>query len=116
MRRLSQIVIALLIALASVLVCLELMEKYLAPLLSSNVVDNTAQPMYLEDAQLGVRPNPHYADHDGRGWRNPSALGDVSIVALGDSQTYGLGVKQSQSWPSQLSEILHQPVYQIAFG
>lgn len=72
--------------------------------------------MYRADDVLGNRPNPGYPGHDARGWRNSVALETAEIVALGDSQTYGLNVLPEEAWPQQLAGTLGRSVYQIAFG
>ncbi len=69
------------------------------------------------DKKLGfVRPIPNSLDRDKRGWRNKNVPARVSIVALGDSQTYGLGVALSQAWPQQLEEISKISTYNMAYG
>ncbi|EHR04608.1 hypothetical protein Bra471DRAFT_05411 [Bradyrhizobium sp. WSM471] len=77
------------------------------------VADNA---MYGPDPALGARPKPGFSDHDARGWRNKEALDRADIVAIGDSQTYGLGGVKENAWPQQLGSILAQTTYQIAFG
>jgi hypothetical protein len=56
------------------------------------VLERWVPPMTIPDARLGHRLNPAYPGHDVRGWRNQVPLDAADIVALGDSQTYGLGV------------------------
>ena len=70
----------------------------------------------LPDARLGHRPNPAYPDHDRRGFRNPKALERADVVALGDSQTYGTGVRPEEAWPRQLAATIPLAVYSMAFG
>lgn len=74
------------------------------------------QPLSLPDERLGVRPNPLFPGHDARGFRNPSALDAAEIVALGDSQTYGVGVPPEQIWPMQLQQLTGRTTYGMAFG
>jgi hypothetical protein len=68
----------------------------------------------VPDARLGYRLNRMFPGHDTRGWRNASALQQADIVALGDSQTYGVNVSTEAAWPQRLGSILHRRVYQIA--
>ncbi len=67
----------------------------------------------VADAHLGWRGNPLHVDHDLRGYRNERALDRADIVALGDSQTYGL-VEAPLAWPRLLSAHLGATVYNMA--
>ncbi|MFH0878275.1 MAG: hypothetical protein V2A34_01040 [Lentisphaerota bacterium] len=73
-------------------------------------------PRSIKDPLLVFRPNPAFPDHDPRGFRNMGNLKKADIVALGDSQTYGMGVKPQDAWPQQLEWITGQTVYNMAFG
>jgi len=73
-------------------------------------------PQVVPDARLSVRPNPAYPEHDVNGFRNLSVPAKVSIVAMGDSQTYGTGVKLEEAWPKQLEQNFGQSVYSMACG
>ncbi len=68
----------------------------------------------VPDARLGMRLNPLFPEYDARGWRNASALQRAEIVALGDSQTYGLKAPREGAWPQALGRMLHRTVYQMA--
>lgn len=81
-----------------------------------NKYGSQPEALYIPDPRLGHRPNPAYADHDVHGWRNADVLLQADIVALGDSQTYGLNVDKRSAWPQRLSDMLGKSVYQIAFG
>ncbi|MBN1472198.1 MAG: hypothetical protein JW925_10490 [Syntrophaceae bacterium] len=70
----------------------------------------------LPDATLGLRGNPEFPEHDSKGFRNKIALSHSEIVAIGDSQTYGTGVKRYQAWPQQLSKLSGKPVYNMSLG
>ncbi len=71
---------------------------------------------YRPDPVLGHRPLPDYPGHDGRGWRNASALERADIVSLGDSQTYGVNADREDAWPQALGRLLERSVYQMAYG
>ncbi len=114
MRRALQIVIVLLFNLAIVGFGLEAMIRI--PEAISSALSPGRGAIAVTDPLLGRRPNPHYAGHDRRGWRNLKALDRADVVALGDSQTYGEGVKPDEAWPQQLGGIIGRPVYQMAFG
>jgi len=50
-------------------------------------------------------------DIDEFGFRNPSGLGNVDFVAIGDSHTFGYNVESDDTWPAILAEERHQSVY-----
>ena len=70
----------------------------------------------VEDPILGHRIEPHTSGHDALGFRNAAVPAGARIVAIGDSQTYGVSATRSESWPSQLSAMLGEPVYSMALG
>lgn len=63
-----------------------------------------------------MRRLPPGGEIDLNGFRNPRVLSNYDIVALGDSQTYGLGVLSREAWPSQLSALSGLKVYNIGIG
>ncbi len=73
----------------------------------------TDTPSTIADPTLGVRLNRDYPDHDMGGFRNSSTPKSSDVVALGDSQTYGVGVLADESWPHQLSELSSKSVYNM---
>ena len=79
------------------------------------VVD-TSVPMVVDDDRLGTRGNPEWREHDARGFRNHSALDSATIVALGDSHTYGTNVSPEATWPGILSAQLGKDVYNMGLG
>jgi len=70
----------------------------------------------ISDKKLGYRPNPQYSEHDRNGFRNKSIPKNASVVALGDSQTYGVGVSPEQAWPQQLAYFGKIATYNMAFS
>ncbi len=76
----------------------------------------TPVALFVPDARLGHRPNPDYPGHDRNGFRNSGVPDSAHIVALGDSQTYGSGVKPEDAWPRQLASKTGKTVYNMAFG
>lgn len=70
----------------------------------------------IKDERLGFRPNPKYPGHDKKGFRNKFVPEEVDIVAMGDSQTYGVSVLTHQAWPQQLEELSDIKTYNMAFG
>ncbi len=74
-------------------------------------------PISVPDPALGIRPNPLYPGHDARGFRNGSVPHEAEIVAMGDSQTYGMDVrKKNEPWPQRLALLSGKRVYNMAFG
>lgn len=80
------------------------------------LLSGVAIPQKIHDARLGHRPNPDFPEHDDRGFRNRFTLKQADIVAIGDSQTYGTGVRRHQAWPHQLSLLSGLPVYNMSYG
>jgi lysophospholipase L1-like esterase len=76
----------------------------------------TFVPQALSNPQFGMIPNPRYPGHDANGFRNPVALSKADCVTIGDSFTYGYGVRDSQSWPSQFQRLSGQTVYNMSFN
>ena len=70
----------------------------------------------IDDKILGHRPNPKYPEHDENGFRNEAVPQKVDIVAMGDSQTYGAGIKRP--WPQQAQDLAGAglTVYNMSFG
>lgn len=73
-------------------------------------------PPVVKDEKLGHKPTPNHPEHDEKGFRNKSFPSEASIIALGDSQTYGYGVLPEQAWPQQLEALSQEKVYNMAFG
>ena len=51
---------------------------------------STAIAQTVPDDRLGHRPNPAHPEHDRQGFRNLEVPSRAHLVALGDSQTYGV--------------------------
>ena len=74
------------------------------------------RPPFMTDRDLGLRPNPKYGDHDAWGFRNDRVPSRVDIVALGDSQTYGVCARKRDAWPQRLSAATGLSCYNMACG
>src|SRR6266540_5105324 len=75
------------------------------------------QPYLIYDNELrALRVKPNSAGHDSWGYRNKAVPNIVDIVAIGDSQTYGISAKSNDSWPSQLQKITQKTVYNLSLG
>ncbi len=70
----------------------------------------------IDDEQLGFRVRPHAWGHDANGFRNPRIPADPAIVAIGDSQTWGINVRRAETWPYVLADLTGQSVYSMALG
>lgn len=74
------------------------------------------QPTMERDEHLNHRIAPGTGGHDARGYRNYQALESASIVAVGDSMTYGVAATADNSWPFQMEQISGKSVYNLALG
>jgi lysophospholipase L1-like esterase len=79
----------------------------------------------LPDPVTGVRERGLRVEGGGRGphdllgFRNHAVPNVTSVVAIGDSQTYGAGARYLETWPRQLQGLLGLPdlsVYSMACG
>lgn len=68
------------------------------------------------DSKLVLKLEPYSAGHDEWGMRNSRVPGSVPIVAIGDSQTYGVAARAKYSWPAQLARMLGTDVYNMGLG
>jgi lysophospholipase L1-like esterase len=79
------------------------------------VLSNNTVP----DHELGLLVRPHAWGHDAEGFRNATVPDRVDIVAIGDSQTWGLNALRKEAWPHVLGELMTMSVYNmgmIRFG
>lgn len=70
----------------------------------------------VEDDLLIRRVKPNAWGHDANGFRNPSVPSEANIVAIGDSQTWGINVRREETWPYVLADLSGQRVYSMAMG
>lgn len=56
------------------------------------------------------------AGHDLWGFRNPEVPERADVVAVGDSQTYGVSAVADESWPAWLQQLSGRSVYNLALG
>jgi hypothetical protein len=69
----------------------------------------------VPDPVFGHKGGPSYPEHDEWGYRNQGVPSAVDIVAIGDSQTYGWSVENSEAWPKRLGKFVGKPVYNMGF-
>ena len=67
----------------------------------------------LSDARLGYRIAPNAPGHDANGFRNAAVPSHAEIVALGDSQTWGLNAEQADAWPQALARANGRSIYSM---
>jgi hypothetical protein len=70
----------------------------------------------VDDPVLGQRIAPGSPGHDALGYRNSAVPAQVRVVAIGDSNTYGVSAPREGSWPYQLQGLLGEPVYNMGLG
>ncbi len=73
----------------------------------------------IDDALLGSMVKPNAWGHDANGYRNDEVPSNVDMVALGDSQTWGMNAPREDTWPYVLGDLTDQSVYNmgtIGFG
>ncbi|MEW6776801.1 MAG: GDSL-type esterase/lipase family protein [Bdellovibrionota bacterium] len=78
----------------------------LAPSLSQKSLNFTLRPEIREEERWTYNANAE-------GWRglipSPKEPGELRIVTLGDSTTYGWGLEEEESWPARLAKELGNP-------
>src|SRR5437762_10854908 len=73
-------------------------------------------PGVINDPVLVARYAPNAPGHDARGFRNAQALSKAEVVAIGDSQTWGVNVLPADAWPQQLGRRSGLSVYNMGVG
>lgn len=68
------------------------------------------------DARLGHRVVSRAYGHDANGFRNDAVPAHADIVALGDSQTWGVNVARAEAWPQALAKQSGRTVYNMGIG
>jgi lysophospholipase L1-like esterase len=75
-----------------------------------------SEKLLLKDPKLQHRIAPNAPGHDANGFRNDAVPANVEIVALGDSQTWGINGERSAAWPQVLGKISERTVYNMGIG
>jgi hypothetical protein len=78
--------------------------------------DSGARTRELEDPRLGRRPGPLGTGHDEWGFRNERVPRAAEIVAIGDSQTWGVNASRAEAWPQRLQAITGRTTYNMSWG
>ncbi len=74
------------------------------------------QPDLIPHPVLGRIIAPGTAGHDAWGFRNRQVPDRATIVAVGDSMTYGISATAQESWPSWLARLSGLDVYNLSLG
>lgn len=106
----------LLLSLAGLLISLLIAEGVLRVVEKIQLGDRAIENNLINDPVLGLKLAPYVQGHDANGFRNDSAPQNVEVVALGDSQTWGVNVKRKDAWPQQLSKLSGHSVYNMGLG
>lgn len=106
-KALIPILISIVILVFGVILVSEVVERAIA---------FTGLTQTVDDPALGKRLKPNAAGHDERGFRNEKALEQANIVALGDSATWGINAKKTQTWPQQLEKLSGLTTYNMGLG
>jgi lysophospholipase L1-like esterase len=106
----------ILLTLAGILLSLLVAEAVLRFVEKSRLGDRAIQDKLIEDPVLGFKLEAYTRGHDANGFRNDTVPQQVDLVALGDSQTWGVNVERPDAWPQQLAKISGHSVYNMALG
>ncbi len=112
-RRILFIALAIVLSVVAVEVILRIAA---AAIPEVDAVLGTGTSPTVPDPVLGHRPAPQMSDSDTAGFRNPRRPDVVPVVAIGDSQTFGVGVTRQESWPHVLGNEHGIPTYSMAYG
>lgn len=95
--------------------CIALIATEFIVRLAINPV-NYLKPKLESDIYLGQKIIANSGGHDSWGFRNASIPDKVNILAIGDSQTYGVMAPANESWPSILAQLTKKEVYNLSLG
>jgi hypothetical protein len=70
----------------------------------------------MPDEVLGHQIAAGTGGHDDWGFRNYEVPQKADIVAIGDSQTYGISATFTESWPAHLAGLQNTTVYNMSLG
>ncbi|MDH5413446.1 MAG: hypothetical protein OEW87_04855 [Flavobacteriaceae bacterium] len=96
-------------------ICIALLATEFIVRLAINPV-NYLKPKLESDLILGHKIIADSGGHDSWGFRNASIPDKVNILAIGDSQTYGVMAPANESWPSILAQLTNKEVYNLSLG
>jgi lysophospholipase L1-like esterase len=105
-----------LLSFAGLLISLLVAEGALRLVERIQLGDRAIEDKLIKDPVLGLKLAPYTQGHDANGFRNYTVSQHFDIVALGDSQTWGVNVERQDAWPQQLSKISGHSVYNMGMG
>jgi hypothetical protein len=110
-QRLAALALGALVGIALAEVAARLLEPTLAvdPLIEA-IGDRVPDPL------LEYRTEPFSGENDAHGHRNEESPPRADVVALGDSQTWGVNAEIDETWPAQLARITGDTVYNMGRG
>ena len=82
----------------------------------SQIGDRAIEDKLLADPIMGKKLAPFTSGHDANGFRNDSVPQHADIVAIGDSQTWGVNAERQDAWPQQLAKLSGRSVYNMGLG
>src|SRR6267143_427695 len=109
MYRIGALNVSLLVSLAAVEAGLRLLEK-------RRLGDHAIEQKLVPDPELGNRLAPNIVGLDSNGFRNDVVPTRADIVAIGDSQTWGVNADRQDAWPQQLAKLSGRSVYNMSLG
>jgi hypothetical protein len=77
------------------------------------VDDRNLAGRVIADPILQLRVPAGQWGHDANGFRNARVPEQAEIVVLGDSQTWGVGVRRPEAWPQELARATGRTVYNM---
>ena len=102
------LVVSLMVSLAGLEIGLRLLEKWR--------LGDSAELTFVPDSELGNRLAGNTAKSDSGGFRNDDVPSHAEIVAIGDSQTWGINADRHYAWPQQLEKLSGHSVYNMSLG
>jgi lysophospholipase L1-like esterase len=109
MYRIGTVTVSLLVSLAAVEAGLRILEK-------QRLGDRAVEQKLVPDPELGNRLAPNTVGLDSNGFRNDVVPTRADIVAIGDSQTWGVNADRQDTWPQQLAKLSGRSVYNMSIG
>jgi lysophospholipase L1-like esterase len=107
--------VKLLLPLCGVLIGLSLAEGGLRLVERARAREREAftEKFLLKDPRLNHRVAPGAKGHDANGFRNDAVPARAEVVALGDSQTWGVNAERTGAWPQVLGRMSGRAVYNM---
>ena len=108
---LNKLCIKFFLSLSSVFIALLIIE-FFARIVFDPI--DYLKPRRVYDEILGFRIQPGTGAHDKWGFRNKIVPQKANYITIGDSHTYGISAKASDSWPSYIERISGKVTYNLS--